>query len=125
MGQLLMAKCEKCNYSQIFKVGGGLNDSLYQNFKNEFSDTQINRITQLISTSIGQISINRELRQCNDCKTLFIMPVALISYFNGKVVRVEGVCNNCGSKNVEKSSNDTPCPQCGAKLKIKNLGLWD
>ncbi|MEQ8154473.1 MAG: hypothetical protein ABRQ25_06275 [Clostridiaceae bacterium] len=132
MGNGIIIKCCRCNFSQEYLLGTGFClDSLDKILQN--SHVKCTNIVNTISKSyrIEKYNLIRKLFHCNNCQNIEDISILSIMFEQGVLYEEEVFCSRCGKKLMQikecSEISDIDCPECKAPslTYLYNYSSWE
>lgn len=138
MGEYLAIKCKRCNYSQEFYLGVGMQNFCEEQLFDLTTSTNLSAycsadekpiVVALIKS--GRVHLGKDfgykIYRCNQCqatKTAFMFDLLDV---NGNIVyRGNQFCQQCRGSDIEIcEESNIKCPTCGKDVQIVEFGNWD
>jgi len=132
MGNGIIIKCCRCNFSQEYLLGSGFcSDSLEKILQKSHAkciDT-VETISKIYR--IEKHSVVRKLFYCSSCHNIEDESILKITFEQGVFFEEEAFCSRCGKKLTEikecREISDIDCPQCKASslTYLLNYSSWE
>lgn len=128
MGHILIHQCLDCGYGDELYEGVGM---MFYSLRNGISGVSKSRREKILSLlgrdDLSNVEFSHKIFVCPECNQQGSRFDFRLAYGDGKEYQPYFLCSNCWTRLIEDPDpyQSRPCPSCGSKKVIFNMGLWD